>query len=203
MTSRDKYCLPLFKGRNDTSSYRTISLCVCLGILLEKVVSSQLTAYLNTHNLLQHGQYGFIAGRSTVTNLEQFGAFIADITSRGHAYDIISVDFKNAFDKAQHHHVLAALSCLGICGTALEWFASFLSSHRTENLLLFQAIYPDMQQLRVKNDLSDPRRVTSGVVQGSTLGPPLFTALTDSLLHQIAFPADALYICSLLSLGYP
>ena len=80
---------------------------------MPEVVSSQLTTYLNTHNQLHYGEHDFIASRSTVTNLVQFDAFIANITSRGHVCNI-SVDFKNAFDKAQHHHVLVAFSSLGI-----------------------------------------------------------------------------------------
>ena len=90
---------------------------------------------------------------------------------------MISVDFKKTFDKTQHHHVLAALSSLGISVTALEWFACFLSGCT--------------EQVRVENDLSDPGRVTSGIVLGLTLGPPLFMAFTDSLLRQLAFPAGA------------
>ena len=64
--------LPLFKGRGercDPSSYRPISLCPCLGKILEKVVHAQLTIYLNHNNLLCQFQHGFTAGRSTTTNM--------------------------------------------------------------------------------------------------------------------------------------
>jgi hypothetical protein len=56
-----------------------------------------------------------MAGRLTFTNVLHFDAAIADIISRDHAYDMVSIDFMKAFDKAPHHRVLNALSLLGIC----------------------------------------------------------------------------------------
>ena len=76
------------------------------------------------HDLLHHVQHGFTTGRSTVTHLLRFDAVVASIISsiisRNHAYDIISVDFKKAFDKAPHHHVLLALSDMEMCGAAYD-----------------------------------------------------------------------------------
>ena len=70
------------------------------------------------HDLLHHAQHGFTAGQSVVTSLLRFDAAVTFIISRNHAYDMISVDFKKAFDKAPHHHVLHALGGMGICGAA-------------------------------------------------------------------------------------
>ena len=114
--------------------------------------------------------------RSTIKNLLLFDAAVASIISWNHAYDIISVDFKKTFDKAPHHHVLRALSDVGICGAAYDWFVSF-QSKRT-------------QQVRVGNQLSASCNVTSGIVQGSCLDPVLYTILTDSLLQLLAFPSN-------------
>jgi hypothetical protein len=44
----------------------------------------------------------------------------ADLISRDHAYDIVSVDFMKAFDKAPHHHVLNALFQLGNMSQSLD-----------------------------------------------------------------------------------
>ena len=54
--------LPLFKGRgshNDASFYRSISLCPCLGEVLDKIVNMQLTIFLTDHNVLDLSQHGF------------------------------------------------------------------------------------------------------------------------------------------------
>jgi hypothetical protein len=106
-----------------------------------------------------------------------FDAAITDAASSNHAYDVIAVDLKKAFDKAPHECVLEALKCMGVSGKAHHWFASFLQG-RT-------------QQVRVGSSLSAPCDVTSGVVQGSIFGPVLYTVLTDSLLRQFSFPVDA------------
>ena len=172
--------IPLYKGRGDrkaTSSYRPISLCPCLGKLLEKVVNKQLSAYLSDNDLLHPAQHGFLAGRSTVTNMLTADLHIADAISAGHPYDLLTFDFKKAFDRASHFAVISSLAKLGITGRTLNWFASFLSG-RT-------------QVVRVGASNSQVGAVPSGVVQGSCLGPTLFTALLDSLLRRIRLPVGA------------
>jgi ribonuclease P/MRP protein subunit RPP40 len=181
--------IPLYKGKGDrssASSYRPISLCSCLGKLLEKIVHKQLLEFLANHCDLHPAQHGFTAGKSTLTNLLQFDAYVSDCISSNHAYDIIAFDFCKAFDKAPHQSVINAASSNGIKGTALKWLACFLT-YRT-------------QQVKVGKSLSTTSKVVSGVVQGSVLGPVLFVILTNSLLHSISLPltafADDLKLCA-------
>ena len=110
----------------------------------------QLTIFLTDHNALDQSQHDFTPGRSTVTNMLHFDSTIAAILSTNHAYDVISVDFKKAFDKDLNHHVLEALARVGVSNRALQWFRSFLSG-RT-------------QQVRVGDCLSSTCDVTSGTV---------------------------------------
>jgi hypothetical protein len=169
--------IPIYKGKGDRkspSSYRPISLCPCLGKLFEKVVQTQLTAYLKQNNLLNTAQHGFIAGRSTMTNILSCDAVIADAILSRHAYDIISFDFKAAFDKVTHLNVIEALAEKGVRKSALSWYATFLTG-RT-------------QQVKVGEALSGVCCVMSGVVQGSVCGPGLYTLVADSLLRKITLP---------------
>jgi hypothetical protein len=168
---------PVYKGRGGKSSpdsYRPISLCSCLGKVLERIVSTQLNVYLNDSHALHQSQHGFTQGRSTLTNLLTTDAYIARLASAKHPFDIISFDFTAAFDKAPHHKVIAALANHGVCGAALNWFTSFLSGRS--------------MQVRVGGELSSTASVTSGVIQGSVVGPCLYTVLIDSLLCDINVP---------------
>jgi hypothetical protein len=172
--------IPLYKGRgsrSDVGSYRPISLCSCLGKIAEKIVHKQLTAYLISNELLNKGQHGFTKGKSTLTNLLIFDKYIMDCQLAGHSYDVISFDFKKAFEKAPHSMVVQELKFVGVCGTALSWFFSYLTG-RTH-------------QVRVENEYSDITAVTSGVVEGSVLGPDLYNILANSLLRRITLPCAA------------
>ena len=150
--------IPLFIGKDsrvDPSSYRPISLCQCIGKILERIVHTQLIKYIDDNQFLCSRQHGFISGRSTLNNLLDSEAKICDIINSRHPYEILSFDFAKAFDKASHRYVIEAATSFGICGKALEWLSS-LSTCRTF-------------RVRVGDALSVSVDVTSGIIQGSTL----------------------------------
>ena len=172
--------LPLYKSKGDrtvTTSYRPISLCSCIGKLLEKIMQTQLMDYLERNNKLCKRRHSFFRGRSTVTNTLACDATIADVMLAGHAYDLLPFDFKAAFDKVPHRYVIEALAGTGITGTALNWFNSFLFGHS--------------QSVRVNKSFSSVCDVVSGVIQGSAYGLVLYTVVADSLLRRLKLPAWA------------
>lgn len=103
---------------------------------------------------------------------------IANAISIGRSFDIITFDFKRAFDRASHRAVLIYLSNQEAVCNSLRWLASFFLSERT-------------QTVKVGNSCSQTGSVPSGAVQCSILGIVFFTVLLDMLLRQIHLQAVA------------
>jgi ribonuclease P/MRP protein subunit RPP40 len=153
-----------------------ISLFQCLGKLLERIMYAQFAPFIFDNELLCNKQHGFISGRSMLTNLLNCNATIAKIVSQHHPYDILSFDFAKAFDKAPHKLVISSLAQHGIEGKALDWLVSFLTGRTF--------------RVRVGECYSRAADVSSGVIQGSILGPILYLFI-DSLLRKLKLPTLA------------
>ena len=149
-----------------TASYRP-SLISFLSKTLERVVSNQLSLHLSQNNLLDPNQSGFKKAHSTETALLAVTEALHAAQAASQSAVLILLDLSAAFDTVNHRLLLDGLAKLGITGTALKWFNSYLSD-RT-------------YQVSWKGLLSSPRTLKTGVPQGSVLGPLLFSLYTKSL----------------------
>ncbi|KAK3554592.1 hypothetical protein QTP70_027897, partial [Hemibagrus guttatus] len=112
---------------SDNSNYRPVSLLSFLSKILDCVVCNQLSDYLMQNNLHDPNQSGFKAAHSTETALLAVTEKLLAARSAKLSSVLILLDLSAAFDTVSHKTLLSTLRSLGICGTAWEWFASYLA----------------------------------------------------------------------------
>jgi hypothetical protein len=124
---------------------------------------------LQINKLLHKHQFGFQRNLSTEHNLIQVVSFIGNALNKGNYCIGIFLDLQKAFDSCSHDILLKKLEKLGIRGTVLSWFESYLKNR--------------MQKVDINGSLSPTLEILFGVLQGSNLGPLLFLCYINDIFN--------------------
>ena len=127
----------------------------------ERAAHSQFMDFLDKNSKISGLQSGNRKLHSTETALVHYTDQLLKNIDEKRLSVVVLLDMSKAFHSIRHDKLLSKLQSLGVSDSALAWFK---------------------QVVRIGSALSDPLPLTTGVAQGSIVGPALFTLYVNDLL---------------------
>ena len=152
-------------------NYRPISILSYLSKILEKLMHKRIYKFLIKNNIIYNLQFGFRQNYSTNLALVELLENIRHSLDNGEYTIGLYLDLSKAFDTVNHNILLNKLDHYGIRGHTLAWFESYLTNRK--------------QYVLVDNNKSELGKITTGVPQGSVLGPLLFIIYMNDICNVI------------------
>jgi hypothetical protein len=144
--------------------------------LFEKCFILKVNNFLKKHNVIIAEQHGFTQNRSTTTALFSFLNGIYEKLDQQERVSGVFYDLSKAFDLVNHDTLLEKIEKWGLRGLANSWIKSYLTN-RKEKVEIYHAFSNGTRSVSSRTVTS-----TCGVVQGSVLGPFLFTLFINDMV---------------------
>lgn len=163
--------IPIYKSgiRQDIKNYRPISILSSVSKIFELIVFELLFDEIS--GKIASCQHGFFPHRSTFTNLATFSQYVHEAINNKSQVDVIYTDMEKAFDRVRHCVIIESLRHMDVSPHLIGLTQSYLGNR--------------FQYVEVKGCKSCIFKSTSGVPQGSNLGPLLFLATINDIVGNL------------------
>ena len=153
--------------------WRPITQISLPGKLLERIIHTQLSSYLENNDILYTNQHGFRSDRSTSSAV--FGTLktLFENWNKGLISTCVFIDFARAFDSIDHNIFVKKLKLYGLSESSVSFMSSYIDSRSQSTI--------------INGCVSNEAKLKCGTAQGSILGPLFFILYVNDIFSYVKY----------------